>query len=816
MNGDWSKTSRVNDEEPIREELFSIERLEQRAPMLANEHQVSERPQRGRELLPRFEDNGRYLITVYLKLTEAVFEGQGVSPAAEWLIDNFHVVEEQLREIRVDLPKSYYYELPTLVTGEMRGYPRIYSIATTFIAHTDSRLDEDALRRFIRAYQQVTPLTIGDMWAMAITLRLALIENLRRLTSRVVTAREEREEADRLADNLLVATDEEQRSVVAGLIQQLEQRKQTGRAFVVQLTRRLRDQDPDVTPLVEWIDREAQSHGQSIEQIVQLEHQRQAASQVTVGNIITSMRLLSTIDWRGFVESVSLTEPILGADPAGAYAEMDFATRDRYRHVIERIARRAGANELDVARRAVELARQSHERGPRTGACAHVGYYLIDDGLARLEREFGYRPSITERAKRMGLGSPSLFYFGVFLLLSGFILTMIVMPTMLTSEAVADELVEKLEIHYLANQDSQFYFALLTDFADARAGEAPNDDALLAAAHEGIERLNARYGPDRLKDASAAPRFYLFHRRRQWNDSEHKWIGWERKRGKLEEFNRLLRGAQDTSFVVAGADAALLASIRYVITLDSDTRLPRDAARKLVATIRRPLNRAQSDPQTRRGARGYGILQPRVSVTLESGARSRFARIFSGAKGVDPYSAAASDVYQDLFAEGSFTGKGLYDVDAFQAALDARVPDNSLLSHDLFECLYARAALVTDVELLDDHPAHYDTYRRVWDDFGVNSKQVALTLVFLPHQAWLMGDAIARVAYRKLISGKRLLEWAPSDQTEIRGHREDSFDQASKLSAIRIIALREEQSSSIEPNSFQTCPMLDGDVFQAG
>ena len=328
-------------------------RLEQYAPMLADEHQVSERPQRGRVLLPRFEENGRYLIAAYRKLTEAVFEGQGVSPAAEWLIDNFHVVEEQLREIRVDLPKSYYYELPKLVTGEMRGYPRIYSIAITFIAHTDSRLDEDSLRRFIRAYQQVTPLTIGEMWATAITLRLALVENLRRLTVRVVAAREEREEADRLADNLLVATDEEQRSVVVDLIQQLKKRKQTGRAFVVQLTQRLRDQDPDVMPLIEWIEREAQSQGQSIEQIVQLEHQRQAASQVTVGNIITSMRLLSTIDWRSFVESVSLTEPILGADPAGAYAEMDFATRDRYRHVIERIARRTRASELDVAHRAI-------------------------------------------------------------------------------------------------------------------------------------------------------------------------------------------------------------------------------------------------------------------------------------------------------------------------------------------------------------------------------------------------------------------------------------------------------------------------------
>ncbi|MDX2033697.1 MAG: glucoamylase family protein, partial [Blastocatellia bacterium] len=941
MNGDWAKTSRAHDEEPIREELFSIERLEQYAPILAREHEISPRPQRGQSLLPRLEENRGHLIAAYRSLTEAVFKGQGVSPAAEWLIDNFHIVEEQLRQIRVDLPKSYYDELPKLVRGEMPGYPRIYSIAITLIAHTDSRLDEDSLRRFIRAYQQATPLTIGEMWATAITLRLALVENLRRLTVRVVAAREEREEADRLADRLLVATNEEQRAVVADLIQQLEKKRETARAFVVQLTQRLRDQDPDVLPLIEWIDREVQSQGQSIEQIVQLEHQRQAASQVTVGNIITSMRLLSTINWRNFVESVCLIEPILAADPVGVYAEMDFATRDRYRHVIERLARRTAASELDVAHRAIQLAAEARANGPQAGPRAHVGYYLIDAGLDRLEREFEYRPAIIERVRRLALAHPSTFYFGAFFLLSGAILTllvhaaaragatpcgrllialfallpatdlalsllnwvvthafaprvlpkmnaetetpieartMIVMPTMLTSEAAATELVEKLEIHYLANQGAQFYFALLTDYADAEAEELPEDAALLAAAREGIERLNGRYGVDPLLAAPAVRRFHLFHRRRQWNESESRWIGWERKRGKLEEFNRLLRGDRATSFVAADADTALLDSIRYVITLDSDTQLPRDTARKLVATIRHPLNRAECDPRTRQVVRGYGILQPRVSITLASSGRSRFARIFSGSAGIDPYSTAASDVYQDLFAEGSFTGKGLYDVDVFQAALKNRAPDNSLLSHDLFEGLYARAALVSDIELLDHYPARYDTYAKrqhrwtrgdwqiarwllprapnasgqptpntlslisrwkildnlrrslvapslllwlvgiwtilpgpplwgtlfallpvcfpvyahvttslfshprgitwrsyiwhVWSDVGTNTTQVALMLAFLPHQAGMMLDAIARVAYRKLISGKRLLEWMTAEQAESRSDRD--------------------------------------------
>ena len=742
----FSASHQWTEEEPIREELFSVERLEQYAATLAAEHQVNDRPQRGRQLLPQFEANGRQLTVAYRTLAEAVFLGQGISPAAEWLVDNFHIVEEQLRQIREDLPKSYYYQLPKLSTGEMHGYPRIYSIAYTFIAHSDSRFDGDSLRRYIRAYQQVTPLTIGELWAVAITLRLALVENLKRLTARVVAARAEREEADTLADTLLAATDQEQRAAVADLIQQLETRPPPGRAFVVQLTQRLRDQDPDVAPLIEWIERRVQSHEQSIEQIVQSEHHRQAAAQVTVGNIITSMKLLSTLDWPGFVESVGLTEPILSADPAGAYAQMDFATRDRYRHVIERIARRTRTSELAVAQRVVAMAQQSQARDPHDLAQAHVGYFLIDEGRAVLEHEVNCRPSLSERAQRLALQHPTLFYFGIFALLTGLLLlpiifiaaradatpfgllavvllalipatdlalsvlnwdithtfkprvlpkmnaeaetpvearTMIVVPTLLTSEASAAELIEKLEVHYLANQDPQFYFALLTDFADAPTEEMPTDHDWLAFALDGIEKLNARYA-----DTAETPsRFFLFHRRRQWNESEGKWLAWERKRGKLEEFNRLLRGARDTSFVVVNAEAALLASIRYVITLDSDTQLPRDTARKLVATIRHPLNHAQLDPDTRRVVRGYGILQPRVSVTLESSARSRFARIFSGNTGVDPYSTAASDVYQDLFGEGSFTGKGLYDVDAFQAALSERVPDNALLSHDLFEGL---------------------------------------------------------------------------------------------------------------------------------
>ncbi|HVF49440.1 MAG TPA: glucoamylase family protein [Pyrinomonadaceae bacterium] len=928
------RTPKTLDGEPIREELYGVERLEQYAAKLAAEHRVSGDARRGPRLLPRLEENGRQLVAAYRALAEAIRNERIISPAAEWLVDNFHIVEEQLREIREDLPEGFYRELPKLKDGELAGYPRIYALALALIAHTDSRLDTDTLRRFISSYQQVTPLSIGELWAVAITLRLALVENLRRLATHIVAARAERETADALADKLLEMVGRQPEALFSFLTEQMRF-EQMGDALVVQLTQRLREQDPGVMPVFDWLDRQLQRQGQNIDAVVHLEHQRQAAAQVTVGNIITSMRLLSTLDWRTFFESVSLVEPILAGEPAGIYPHMDFHTRDRYRHVIERISKRTKRTELEVARYSVSLAAQAHAASPHDAARAHVGYYLIDDGLDELEKAFGYRTRTRERLMRAVLRHPTFYYLSTFALLtliivallifyaarastggdSGAIdvwllvfalvslipasdlalsilnwdvthlfgprllpkldpragippdaLTMVVVPTMLTSEATVAELLEKLEVHYLANADENLYFALLGDFADATAAEMPPDAALLDAALLGIEELNARY------HSARAARFHLFHRRRQWNASEGKWIGWERKRGKLHEFNRLLRGARDTSFIVSTAEDSLLSQVRFCITLDSDTQLPRDAARRLVGVALHPLNRPQFDPHLGRVTRGYTILQPRVSVTLGSATRSRFARVFSGNTGVDPYTTAASDVYQDLFGEGSYTGKGLYEVDAFERALNDRVPENSLLSHDLFEGLYARCALVTDIELLDDYPARYDTYamrqhrwtrgdwqiarwllprvpdaarrpvrnrlplisrwkildnlrrtlaapaallwllmawtlvggppalwslfilvvlafpvyahlttsllmhprgtslsghfRSVWADTLTNTRQVALTLVFLAHQAYLMTDAVVRTLYRKLISRRSLLEWTTAAQAE--------------------------------------------------
>ena len=335
--------------------------------------------------------------------------------------------------------------------------------------------------------------------------------------------------------------------------------------------------------------------------------------------------------------------------------------------------------------------------------------------------------------------------------------TMVIVPVLLTSVTEVEELIERLEVSALANSDARLHFAILSDFVDATSREMPDDDALLEAARSGIEALNARFS------ASGESRFFLFHRERRWNARDRVWMGWERKRGKIEEFNRVLRGATDTSFQVQIGSLDLLPSIRYCLTLDSDTRLPRDVARKLVGIIAHPLNQAQLDPKTRRVRRGYGILQPRVSVTMASAAGSLFARIYAGHTGVDPYTTAVSDLYQDLFGEGIFTGKGLYDVDAFMAALEQRVPENAVLSHDLFEGLYARTALVSDIEVVDDYPSSVLAHARRQHRWVRGDWQILLWLFpFVPTRTGLARNRLPLVSRWKILDNLRRSLVAPA------------------------------------------------------
>jgi cyclic beta-1,2-glucan synthetase len=752
--------------EPVREELFSADRIEEHARSLATAQKVTAKLAKGHPLAGRLAENGAVLLAAYKSLLQGADEGRAVTPAAEWLIDNYHLIEKQIREIRSDLPPGYYRQLPKLSGGPFVGYPRVFGLAWAFVAHTDSRFDCEMLVGYLRAYQQVQPLTIGELWAVSITLRIVMIENLRRLAEQIVNGRVARHAADDLADRLLDAAGQNPEGLKIALSDHEEDAR--SEAFAVQLIHRLRDQDPRITPALTWLDRRLAAQGTSADIVVREIHRRQGATSVTVRNIITSLRLIADVEWKDIFEEVSLVDEALAG--GSAFKDMDFPTRNLYRTAIEELARGSNAAELEIARGVIAAARRfsAPALAQADARKSDPGYHLVGGGRQNFENEIGYHPRAHKWRARLHRASGIGFYASAIAVVTLIILacalfalvatgagatalcvlaalgvipavdaavalvnravsfgfhaqllpalelangvpshlrTLVAVPTLLTTPDAIEEQVERLEIHHLASPEGDLHFALLSDWLDAPTKKMDGDEALLAVAAKGVARLNERYGP-----APGGPRFLLLHRHRVWSQSESRWIGWERKRGKLHELNHFLRGGDDTGFIhIDSAPPFAPPDTRYVITLDGDTRLPRDSVRRLIGKMAHPLNRPRFDAETRRIVEGYGVMQPRVTPSLPVGLEgSLFQRIFSSLSGIDPYASAVSDVYQDMFGEGSYAGKGIYDIDAFEVALEGRAPDSTLLSHDLFEGVFARAGLASDVEVVEEFPARYD------------------------------------------------------------------------------------------------------------
>jgi cyclic beta-1,2-glucan synthetase len=907
---------------PIRGDLLGADHLAARAREIARHQKIvaGRSPLRPARLLERLAQTRDILATARNRLILSATTDVEGDAASDWLLDNYHVVQEQLQAVRSSLPGGFYRELPELTSGPLTGYPRVYEMAISLISHTEARLTPANVDLYVEAFQGVTPLSIGELWAVPAMLRLGLIESVRRMTLRTVMRLDERDRATAAADRIRDANTRGGPHVRLALQEFAEQDHELSPHFVSRFLQLLR-QTEGASIALEWLEHWLHDAGVPPTQVVAESTQRLALTQRVMANSITSLRDVGLRDWRVFVEHQSVMNTLLCADPDGTYPTMVFATRDRYRHVVERIAKATGRSEEAVAAHAIELARQ----GTRTSVAGetppygHVGYYLVDQGLGDLEKWAGYRPTVRERLQRWAYRAPNVVFVGgltacttiaflavllmrgppafnsiwLLLLLVGPLVdlgvvlvqqvimaalptqvlprldirmpgvatahhTVLVMPTLFGSARDVQRALERLEVQFLANSDAPLHFAMLSDFMDASAETMPGDAAIVAAAEEGIARLNAQY-------ASEGPsRFFLLHRARQWNASQDTWMGWERKRGKIHAFNRLLRDGDRSGFSLIIGDVSVLRGARFAITLDADTMLPQDGAAALIGTMAHPLNRAVYDATRHCVRRGFGILQPRVGVSLPSAHASWFAAIASGQPGVDPYSTASSDVYQDLHGEGSYTGKGIYDVEIFERVTEGRFPENVLLSHDLLEGNYARAGLASDVIVYDDFPSTYlshsrrkhrwirgdwqlltwlratvpgpngrernrlsflarwkivdnlrrstielsqmlllfcawtvlpgspvywtlltvalvvapwvvalcfallrlpqdgawrEHYASVAQDAWIGARQAFMTLVVLPHQAWISADAILRTLYRVGISRRQLLEW---------------------------------------------------------
>ncbi|MGA9115728.1 MAG: glucoamylase family protein [Bacteroidota bacterium] len=733
--------------------------LQEHARRLASNHRSTLGPPSNDDLLRQIERDRRQVHEACLDLAAANRLEQSVSPTAEWLLDNEYIVEGNARKVLQNLPRRYYRQLPAFTSDPDRGLPRVFALARELVSRTDMRLDRENVLQFIAAYQSEVPLSISELWAVPQMLRTALMEGIRHIAGRTQTELRERATANVWANRLIAVNRRDPHRIFSLLAELAHTQSAPSPYFASQLIDYMYDEEGALAPVHSWCERTFQT---SWSELGQRARNRQTRDQVSIGNAFTSLRQLDLLDWNPCFEELSRVEAVLRTDPAGVYSRMDFSTRDRCRRSIENLHRGSGLAEEAVARCAIDLAGHAAGRPVADEPASHVGTYLIGERRGELARMIGTREELRFRMLHWTYRHHSSVYFAGFgffavaavsllvpvglhgetpqiqLLVALLLLipasqisleavnfllmrllpprtlpkmdyrvsgipdayrTLVVVPVMLVDLRTIQEEVEKLEMRYLANKEDNLLFGLLSDYVDATQVHGGTDESLLQAAKVSMEALNRRHG---------AHRFFLIHRERTWSESEQAFIGWERKRGKLEELNALITGTggHQAGRLVQVGNPDHLSEVRFVITLDSDTQLPNGTARRLIETLSHPLNQAHLDGEGRIIS-GYTIIQPRVSPSLPSTSGSPFSRLFSDPIGIDPYTNAVSDVNQDLVGEGSYHGKGIYDVRVFSRMLAGRFPEAWILSHDLIEGAHVRVGLANDIELYDEFPQDY-------------------------------------------------------------------------------------------------------------
>jgi cellobiose phosphorylase len=759
----------------IRDASLTNEELEVHAKNISIQHAVTSRKSHITMVVPRMNESYNLILATYLALNQDVQKRRVVPQAAEWLLDNFYMVEEQVKVLRRDFSRKRYNRLPILKSGAMKGYPRIYAIATELIAHSDGQIDEPGLTSYLNAYQTHNILLNREIGAVPMVMMLATIEYLRHLCEGIEETLLHWAKADRIVDNWVENQSADTNGVARLIIKNLDSLDDIDPTFIEHLFYRLRRSGRSYANVLRMVDEQLEKFGTDTARITQKEHNAQSMNTVSMGNCIASIHFIATLNGIELFDSISHIEQILAKDPDGTYPLMDVATRSQYRNRVEELALALGVSELHIAKEVVDMALNTeHHCGVSDSVnderCTrHVGFFLLGKGLPNLiARQKSTRRKVqplTNLPKHWvgplyfaSIGLVTLLLTSIAVLyahmsapasaallsiLAGVLVlapameiavnlvnwvvckaikptvfprlalkegipqimgTIVAVPTLLPDVKRTVEIIANLEGQYLRNREENLYFALIGAFKDSDSLTNEEDAVIIQAALNAIVALNQKYAK------GGNDIFYLYHRARQYNRKNNRWIGWERKRGALMEFNALVSGSAETSFAYMSCATPPFDNVRYVITLDSDTILPMGMAKKMIGTMAHPLNRPLIDPQKGIVTEGYGLMQPRIDVDCESSAKTIFARVFAGHEGLDPYANAISDVYQDLFGEGIFTGKGIYDLKVFQTVLKDAIPDDMILSHDLLEGSYVRTGLVTDLRLIDAFPSQYNSF----------------------------------------------------------------------------------------------------------
>jgi cyclic beta-1,2-glucan synthetase len=758
-----------------------------------------------KKLLRKSKRNWHSLKAYYRYIRDSSERLLGLVPSAQWLIDNYYVINRETKIILQNYNLKSCGRIPTLKNSTYEHYPRIYSIAREMVKITSMHIDEDTVVTLLNEYQKVKPLYIAELWAFSNILKITLIEYIGIISKKIVESVRQKQNADRVIDEILQNSWSQTEEIIPKLINKLKSAELLSSSFIAQILYRLREMDLDNSDFERWLTGNPDSEARIVSEIFRKEASYQAMLQVKMSSAVTSLIEVSAIDWEKLFEKVSVIEKIFSKDPSGVYPKMDFATKNMYHREVEDLAGSFNAAEAEIAEKVIEICCANTEK-ERKEVFSHVGYYLIGKGKYQLERLMNRNNGLAIRIKRWFKLHKGIRYFFWLFLITALILlltvtyalkrkpdiwwapfgaliffigilsitlaleivnyiftkytkptklpcmdfeksipdeyrTIVVIPVILDSVHHVKEYVEKMEAYFLSNRDKNLFFAILGDFKDAGSKEMPEDNDIVNAVIKSVKELNQKYA-----GYSEGP-FYFFHRYRKWNDKQGCWMGWERKRGKLEEFNRLLNGDEDTSYNIILGNTNYFSTFKYVITIDADTELTNGSASKLIGIMAHPLNRPVMDEKRNRIIEGYTLLQPRVGVRVNFANASFFSRIFAGQAGIDPYINAVSDVYQDVFGEGSFAGKGIYDIRFFHQILGEAIPENSVLSHDLLEGCYVRCAMATQVMLMDGYPSTVESF------FRREHRWIRGDWQLLP---WLFGRGSLKFIYRwKILDNMR-------------------------------------------------------------
>ena len=743
--------------------------LQKHLEKIASSHNTITKSQKDTYPIPGLVENFKTIEEVYNLLNEHLKLGINIHPAGEWLLDNFYIIEETVKQIQKELPLKKYINFVGIANGEYKGFARIYVLASEIVAYSDNKIEKENLSDYLESYQNKKTLSMDEIWNIGIFLQIAIIENITECCSKIYSSQIQKYRAESIAERLIEGKDKSQlkyknniKRVEKNIFQNMKY------SFIEYMSYILKRYGKKANAYLNALEEVVEKLGTTVSDIIKKEHFEIAVNKVLMGNSITSIKEIQRINFLEIFEKINGVEEILKKDPAQIYNEMDYKTKEYYRSKIKEISNKTKISEIYIARKMLELSEENFEKEGKNKK-SHIGYYLIDKGINKLydKLEYNTKKEKNEQTKTKIyilvitilsiLLSVALSYilnlkvknklisilsFTIFIIPSSEIVikiiqyilnksvkpklipkmdfskgidkehsTFVVIPTILKNKEKVQEMMESMEKYYLANKSENLYFALLGDCSQSSLKQEKFDEEVIKEGRKQVEKLNKKYTNENF------PIFSFIYRERKWNEKENCYLGWERKRGLLNQFNEYILH-QKNPFKVNTIEEninneqskQILKNIKYVITLDADTDLILNSAPKLIGAMAHILNQPVIDKQKNIVVEGYGIMQPRVGINLDISYKTLFTKIFAGSGGIDSYTNAISDIYQDNFKEGIFTGKGIYDIKIFSKIMENAIPENTVLSHDLLEGCYLRCGLVSDVMLMDGYPTKYTSF----------------------------------------------------------------------------------------------------------